>query len=85
MRTGVPQADLPVIATGQELRPPGVDSQTPQLISVTLERTREFLCFCYNITAFQMYTLFCPAYTDKITIELQQLMINRFASLFTID
>ena len=38
MRAGVPQADLSVIATAQEVRLPGVNCQTPQLICVTLQR-----------------------------------------------
>jgi len=43
MGTRVPQADLSVIATGEELRLARVDRQTPQLISVTLEEGGEFL------------------------------------------
>lgn len=41
MGTGVPQADLSIVATGEELRPQGVDSQTPELICVTLEGERQ--------------------------------------------
>lgn len=40
MQAGVPQADLPVIATAQEIRLPGVNCQTPQLIGVTLQMTQ---------------------------------------------
>lgn len=45
MGAGVPQADLSIIATGEELRLPWVNSQTPKLISMTLERREEFLFY----------------------------------------
>lgn len=41
MGVRVPQADVSVVATGEEVGLPGVDSQTPQLICVALE-SREF-------------------------------------------
>lgn len=39
MRAGVPQADVSVVATGEEVRLPGVDGQAPHLVRVTLERS----------------------------------------------
>lgn len=39
MRAGVPQADVSVVATGEEVSLPGVDGQAPHLVRVTLERS----------------------------------------------
>lgn len=36
----VPQGGMPVVPTGQELRFGGMDGQAPELISVTLQRTK---------------------------------------------
>lgn len=36
---GVPESGMPVMPTGQELRFGGMDGQSPELISVTLQRT----------------------------------------------
>lgn len=41
MPAGVPQAHLSVIATAQEVRLPGVNCQTPQLICVPLQRGKK--------------------------------------------
>lgn len=41
MCSGVPQADLPVIPTGEELGLQWMNSQTPQFISMSLERRQE--------------------------------------------
>ena len=35
----IPQGGMPVVPTGQELRFWGMDGQSPELISVTLQRT----------------------------------------------
>ena len=37
---GIPEADLPVMAAGEEVMSQGVDSQSPQLICMTLEERR---------------------------------------------
>ena len=36
----VPEGGMPVVSTGQELRFWGMDGQSPELISVTLQRTK---------------------------------------------
>lgn len=40
----VPQGGVPVVPTGQELRFGGMDGQSPELISVTLQRTETDGC-----------------------------------------
>lgn len=55
MGAGVPQADVSVVATGEEVGFPGVDSQTPQLICVTLGRSRE--CALYHVQSNQDQSL----------------------------
>lgn len=56
MGTGVPQVDLPVIATGEELRLPRMNSQTPELIGVTLERKEDALSWTSDFKMSDFWT-----------------------------
>lgn len=50
MGAGVPQADVSVVTTGEEVGLPGMDSQTPQLICVTLWGRSRGLYFIMSST-----------------------------------
>lgn len=70
--SSVPQSGMPVVPTGQELRFRGMDGQSPELISVTLQRTKT------NGSSLKCYN----QHSASMTVDWDRCILHNEARLF---